>query len=221
MNVHSGKRRATATAAETRGRQAHDAKRRVVLTAALEAFAERGYYGTTVPDVAAAAGVAIGTLYHYFATKERLVNEVFRDAKLRMRSALLDGIAEPVLDKPQAVEAWFFEMWGRLARFVRAEPATFRFLEMHEHVAYLDLESRQHELATVTPIFAVVQRVADRSGGARADLMVALSYGAFVGLFRASRHGYVTLDDASLTAAGAIAWRMLAPEALRALGEPE
>ncbi len=220
MNVHSGKRRATISNSGA-SRQAHDAKRRLVLAAALEAFAERGYYGTTVPDVAAAAGVAIGTLYHYFATKEQLVNEVFRDAKLRMRSALLDGIAEPVLDKPQAVESWFFEVWGRLAKFVRAEPATFRFLEMQEHVAYLDLESRQHELATVTPIFAVFQRVADRARGSRADLMVALSYGAFVGLFRASRHGYVTLDDASLTAAGAIAWRMLAPEALRAVGEPE
>ena len=67
-----------------------------IMDAAARVFAERGYHGTNVPEVAAAAGVGIGSLYRYFADKEALVNEVYRDAKLRLRAALLDGLAAPL-----------------------------------------------------------------------------------------------------------------------------
>ncbi|HUJ60191.1 MAG TPA: TetR/AcrR family transcriptional regulator [Kofleriaceae bacterium] len=202
-----------------------------MLDAALRMFAERGYHGTTVPDVAEAAGVATGTLYHYFAHKEELVNEVYRDAKQRLRSALLDDLPEPRLDEQGAVERWFHELWRRLAAFARREPAAFRFLEMQDHVEYLDAESRQLELATVSPIFMVAQRVSDRAGGSRVDIVIALMWGAFVGLVKANRLGYLALDDTSreggqpgaagsrrgsIDSAGDIVWRMFGPEAQRA-----
>jgi len=80
-------------------------------------FAARGYHGTAVPEVAEAAGVGTGTLYHYFEHKQQLVNEMYRDAKLRLRGALLDQLAEPALDEPGAAKAWFLEVWRRLAAF--------------------------------------------------------------------------------------------------------
>src|SRR5262245_20911865 len=45
-------------------------KEEAILNAALELFVERGFHGTTVPSVAERAGVAPGTIYHYFASKE-------------------------------------------------------------------------------------------------------------------------------------------------------
>src|SRR5580698_3894904 len=74
-----------------RGRPAVGDKRRKILDAALSEFAERGYHGVAVPEVADAAGVSTGTMYVYFDSKETLVNEVFRDAKGRLKTALLDG----------------------------------------------------------------------------------------------------------------------------------
>jgi len=103
-----------------RGRPLVDDKRRIILDAALQAFAERGYHGTAVPEVAAAAGVGTGTLYRYFEHKEALVNEVYRDAKQRLRSALLDGVPELELQRPEAAEAWFAELWRRLGAFAKA-----------------------------------------------------------------------------------------------------
>jgi AcrR family transcriptional regulator len=199
-----------------RGRPLVDDKRRRVLDAALRMFAARGYHGTAVPEVAEAAGVGTGTLYHYFEHKRELVNEVYRDAKLRLRSALLDQLADPELEERGAAKAWFLEVWRRLAAFAKREPDAFRFLEMQDHVEYLDAESRQLELATVTPLFLVGQRLHDRAGGARSDVVIALMWGAFVGLIKVSRLGYLRLDDAALEEAGETCWRMVEPEAQQA-----
>src|SRR4051812_22112226 len=75
-----------------RGRPIVDDKRARILAAALKTFADRGFHGTAVPEVAESAGVGTGTLYRYFENKEALVNEVYRDAKTRPRDALL-GVA--------------------------------------------------------------------------------------------------------------------------------
>ena len=205
-------KRKSAAGPKKRGRPVTDDKRRRLLDAALKMFAERGYHGVAVPEVAAAAGVGTGTLYHYFENKQVLVNELYRDAKLRLRSHLLDGLADPDIDKPGAGEAWFFEVWRRLANYAREMPHEFKFLEMQDHVEYLDAESRQLEIATLVPLFMVAQRVHDRVGGTRVDVVIALIFGAFVGLIKAARLDYLKLDDASLQEAGKTVWRMFEPE---------
>src|SRR5688500_1178274 len=98
-----------------RGRPPMGDKRRQILDAALVLFAERGYHGTAVPLVASAAGVGTGTIYHYFASKEVLVNAVFRDAKERLRRTLFDG-----LDTTRDPHTLFLDVWSRLARFAKS-----------------------------------------------------------------------------------------------------
>lgn len=56
-------------------------KRQRIIQAALHVFAEHGLHGTPVPPIASEAGVGVGTLYRYFASKEALINAVFRDSK--------------------------------------------------------------------------------------------------------------------------------------------
>ena len=219
MNVRSvNQRPRRAPEQRRRGRPLVDDKRRIILDAALQIFADRGYHGTAVPEVAASAGVGTGTLYRYFAHKEALVNEVYRDAKQRLRAALLDGAIEPDgAGEPargfdlDAAERWFTELWRRLGAFARAEPAAFRFLEMQDHVEYLDPESRRVELSVLAPLWLTGKRLRDRVAGAPIDLLIALLWGAFVGLVKASRLGYLELDDRRLEQAGTACWRMIAP----------
>lgn len=199
-----------------RGRPLVDDKRRRILDAALKAFAARGYHGTSVPEVAEAAGVGVGTLYRYFADKNALVNELYRDAKLRLKSALLDDLGAPDLYQLDNAQRWFSELWQRLAAFARVEPDAFRFLEMQDHVEYLDAESRALELSVLAPLWMAGKRLRDRTGGPPVDVAIALLWGAFVGLIKANRLGYLPLDDRKLEQAGAAAWRMIAPEISRA-----
>ena len=216
MNIRSDIRDAGRTAEKRgRGRPLVDDKRRRILDAALVTFAARGYHGTAVPEVADAAGVGTGTLYRYFENKEALVNEVYRDAKQRLKAALLDDLPAPDVYQLGQAERWFGELWRRLAAFARAEPDAFRFLELQDHVEYLDAKSRALELSVLAPLWLAGKRLRDRSGGPPVDIAIALLWGAFVGLVKASRLGYLPLDDRKLEQAGAAAWRMIAPEAPR------
>jgi AcrR family transcriptional regulator len=59
------------------GRSAAAPKRDAILRAAIDTFAERGYFNAQVADVARAAGVAAGTVYLYFKSKDDLLISIF------------------------------------------------------------------------------------------------------------------------------------------------
>jgi TetR/AcrR family transcriptional regulator, fatty acid metabolism regulator protein len=58
---------------------AQEEKRRVILAAAVRVFAQRGYHTSRVGDIAEEAGIAHGLLYHYFSSKEEVLETIFRE----------------------------------------------------------------------------------------------------------------------------------------------
>ena len=63
-------------------------KRRLILRAAITVFARTGYHTSRVSDVAKEAGVAYGLVYHYFGSKEDLLETIFRRTWSRMLEAV-------------------------------------------------------------------------------------------------------------------------------------
>src|SRR2546423_12785073 len=55
-------------------------KRRLILDAAVRVFARKGFHASRVGDIAEEAGVAHGLLYHYFRSKEEVLETIFREA---------------------------------------------------------------------------------------------------------------------------------------------
>ena len=97
----------TAAAKKTRLEPVAGAKRDAILRAATDVFAERGYFNSQVADVARVAGVAAGTVYLYFRSKDDLLISIFERG---MRHALESGrsLVEEVADPRE-----------RLRRFAR------------------------------------------------------------------------------------------------------
>src|SRR6201997_2247348 len=54
-------------------------KRRVILDAAMRVFARQGFHNCRVSDIASEAGVAYGLVYHYFSSKDQMLNELFTE----------------------------------------------------------------------------------------------------------------------------------------------
>jgi AcrR family transcriptional regulator len=65
-------------------------RRRQILDAAIRVFARQGFHSCRVSDIADEAGVAYGLVYHYFNSKEQVMNELFTERW----SLLLEAIAE-------------------------------------------------------------------------------------------------------------------------------
>ena len=65
-------------------------KRRVILDAAIHVFARRGFHSCRVSDVADEAGVAYGLVYHYFRSKEEILNTLFTERWQLMLDAIVE-----------------------------------------------------------------------------------------------------------------------------------
>ncbi|HET7696859.1 MAG TPA: TetR/AcrR family transcriptional regulator C-terminal domain-containing protein [Vicinamibacterales bacterium] len=92
MNIHS-----VPAAAPLRSAAARADRRDAILRAAIDVFAGRGFFNAQVADVARAAGVAAGTVYLYFDSKDDLLVSIFERT---MRDAIAEGRAAvaPVRD---------------------------------------------------------------------------------------------------------------------------
>jgi AcrR family transcriptional regulator len=90
-------------------------KRRMILDAAVVAFATRGFHACRVSDIADEANVAYGLVYHYFRSKDEVLDTLF----LERWNVLLEVIAEidaqplPPREKLHAIASFIIESYRR------------------------------------------------------------------------------------------------------------
>jgi AcrR family transcriptional regulator len=158
-------------------------KKECILSAALELFAEKGFHGTAVPEIAERAGVAAGTIYRYFTSKEAMVNAVYQRQKAQMLAAVLDEF-------PYGSEArgQIHHFVSKVLAFARKQPQAFKFLELHHHAPYLDDASREVESSVIAMANGFVEQNERNKVLRKAPegVLAALVWGAVVGLVRAT-----------------------------------
>jgi TetR/AcrR family transcriptional regulator, fatty acid metabolism regulator protein len=88
-------------------------KRRNILDAAIRVFARQGFHSTRVSDIADEAGVAYGLVYHYFDSKEEVLNELFTERWSLLLAAIdeADASAESPRSKLAAVAAFIVDSY--------------------------------------------------------------------------------------------------------------
>ncbi len=139
-------------------------KRRVILDAAVRVFAHKGFHTSRVGDIAEEAGIAHGLLYHYFSSKDEVLETIFRDnwTLLLDRIHAVEESDEPAREQLGHVAAILLRTW-------RHEPDVVRVL-VREIARSPELQQRIGEL--VKPIDAI-QRIVEhgqRTGEFRSDL---------------------------------------------------
>ena len=121
----------TTPAVQRRGTKPAETRRQEILDAAVRLFDEAGYDQTTVQHIAAAAGVAAGTVYLYFPSKEHVLLTLHADFHAGITAVLrntFDSLwqrfeAEEVSDDV-ALELMVGGMVDTVVDFVRSNPAT-------------------------------------------------------------------------------------------------
>ena len=167
-------------------------KRRLLLDAAVRVFARKGYHTSRVGDIAEEAGVAYGLVYHYFASKDEVLETVFRETWRDLLAAIRDveqsGRAAP--EQLRQVAAILLRAWQR-------QPDLVRVL-VREVARSPQLQRRVEELGEA---FAAIERIVahgQANGSLRSELDARLASWIFYGAIEEILTGWVlgTLPDA-------------------------
>lgn len=151
------------TPREPKPAESEPEKRRAILHAAVHVFAEKGYHGCRIADVARAANVAYGLVYHYFRNKEELLESVFAEQWAILINALtaIDQGPGTASEKLDGFFAFVFDVY-------KTAPAAVRVL-------ILEVTRTPHSLragSTRETFERAVQLVADivRQGQGRGEI---------------------------------------------------
>jgi AcrR family transcriptional regulator len=88
-------------------------KRTAITEAALKLFTERGFQGTSTAQISKGAGVATGTLFNYFPTKEELINSLYFEVKGRLSRSMGKGIEDESTFQDKLRKLWSnLTNWG-------------------------------------------------------------------------------------------------------------
>jgi TetR/AcrR family transcriptional regulator, fatty acid metabolism regulator protein len=115
-------------------------KRRQLLDAAVRVFARKGFHASRVGDIAEEAGVAHGLLYHYFKSKDQVLEAVFHEnwSVLLARIESVEESDEPAADQVRHIAAIVLRTWLHLPDVVRVVIQEFgRSPELAERIAEL------------------------------------------------------------------------------------
>ncbi len=83
--------------------QIRNRSRELILEASLELFAQQGFHGTTISQIAVKAGISKGLLYNYFSSKEEVLKEILSEA-MHTGDDILKSIQEPEIDPKTALD---------------------------------------------------------------------------------------------------------------------
>jgi len=164
---------------------AQEEKRRLIRDAAVRVFARKGFHTCRVGDIAEEAGVAHGLLYHYFASKDELLEIVFRETWAELLGAIrvVEDSGEPAREQLRQVAAIMLRSWRR-------DPDLIRVL-VREIGRSPELQRR---IDALRQVFDAVARIVERgqaAGEFRSELDPRLASFVFYGALEAILTGWV------------------------------
>jgi AcrR family transcriptional regulator len=144
-------------------------RQRQILEAAVRVFARNGYHTSRVADVAAEAGVAHGLVYHYFSSKEALLEAVFRETWEGLLEALrrVEASGEPAREQLRQTAAIVLRTWRR-------DPDLIRVL-VREVARSPQLQAQADDVGEVLGVIERIVARGQEAGELRADLDARLS----------------------------------------------
>ena len=112
-------------------------KRNAILDAATRLFAERGLTAAPTSEISKLAGVAEGTLFTYFKTKDDLINALYREIKLELADAMMSDFP-----RKKNIRTKLRHVWDRYVNWGIANPRQRKVLAQLTVSEALTKESR-------------------------------------------------------------------------------
>jgi TetR/AcrR family transcriptional regulator, fatty acid metabolism regulator protein len=163
-------------------------KRGRILQSAMRIFASKGFFGAKVSDIAEDAGVADGTIYLYFRSKDDLLISLFEEQMERVNSELLRAM-EGSARAPEKLRSFIFAYMDLVAKNRHA--AEVITIELRQSAKFMK-EYRNPRFAEFLKLLAGVIDEGQRRGELKADMPAPLAARALFGALDEIALMYVT-----------------------------
>ena len=110
-------------------------KRTAILQATLKLVSKNGFHGTAMSQVVKEAGVSAGSIYHYFESKDELIDELYKSIKQKFGQAILVNF-----EQNQSLKIQIRQILGDMIRYYIQRPEESAFLEQYTRSPYYNLE---------------------------------------------------------------------------------
>ncbi len=178
-------------------------KKDAVLKAVLDLIGENGFHGVPMSLVAKNAGVAAGTIYHYFESKDAIIRELYEQIKHRMAEAMFSKDFEK-----QDYKSRFFNGWINLCRFFIDNKNILTFIQQYNSSPY----SKQQAPDYVSPFsirFEAFLKDGMESGYVKTmeyNLIGAIVFGCIMTTAKFHMEGRHKYSNSDLTKIATIIW---------------
>jgi TetR/AcrR family transcriptional regulator, fatty acid metabolism regulator protein len=190
-------------------------KRRQILDAAVRAFARKGYHACRVGEIAEEAGVAYGLVYHYFGSKEEVLQTIFRETWTLMLARIeeMEEEGDPASEQVRKVTALLLRTWKR-------DPDLVRVLVREVTRSPEQLQQQIEEIGHAYEALERIIRRGQESGEFRSELDPQLAATVFYGALEEVLTGWVMgllpddedeVDKAEQAVVGLLCDGLLAP----------
>jgi TetR/AcrR family fatty acid metabolism transcriptional regulator len=171
----------------TSGQEQATDKRRVILDAAVKVFAREGFHGCRVADIADEAGVAYGLVYHYFRSKDEILDTLFleRWGLMLEEIARVDGEPAPAREKLAAVAGFIIDSY-------RHDPDLMKVIIVDVTRAANSFgRSHLEKIREAYELIGAIVASAQQNGELRSDITPAFAAMAFYGAVEQVLTGWI------------------------------
>lgn len=183
-------------------------KLEMIILAAIDLIAERGFHDAPTTLIAKRAGVSTGALFHYFKNKDELIKEIFSYTNKKFYGAVLKGYSPE-----KSIQDRFFHLCTAMLRYFIKHPALFHYADqffISPFGSEIRFRMMQSELDVNDPFLALLIEGIARKEIVDLPIPVhnALTFNSLVGLARSHFDG-CKLDDKLINRAVESCWNAI------------
>lgn len=180
-------------------------KYEAIINAAVNAVAVHGFHGASMSLIADRAGVAPGTIYLHFESKDHLVHEAFWELARRCLAAVMKGYPSN-----GSIRQRFFHLTQELMRYYMVFPAEFLFVDQFLSSPYRKVLSESD--LSVAALDDIVKLFREGIGNNLFEelppaMLFFLACGPAIQVLRAKMAGILDLDDERISGSVKACWR--------------
>lgn len=116
-------------------------KKQLILDTALALFVKQGFYGTSTAQIAKQAGVATGTLFHHFQSKDELMNQLFLSIKQDFATNIINSKQDSGDLKQDAQHLWNISI-----QWAMDNPLKQAFFQQYSLSAVIPVDIKNHAM---------------------------------------------------------------------------